>query len=332
MAKMLVASLVVAVVGLAGLGACGDDAQSRPPDAAGPDGPPPPPPDAAGPDAFPPDAGVLDPADCPAAYGPASIIDTFALSNTTMNAFDLDGDGDNDNILSSVAGLANGGIMDDLDSGAFRLISELRLLDDATLMNDVMVQVVPYTAVDTDAPVAPGDDFSHMEPFYFSRDSVNPADCSPTGVIPASIAGGAVSASGDVLPVTISGFGLVEIGEPRLTGTLATDAVGFQLTGGRLGGVIPACTLSRVTDTPLGMNQLHALVQFLGLSPDIDLDGDGIETIQTDSAGIISCTDGDSTIVSGETCACDPRIADGFSALFDFTSVGATLVGPDPAP
>ena len=81
---------------------------------------------------------------------------------------------------------------------------------------------------------------------------------------------------------------------------------------------------------PIGQNALHALAFYLGTQPDIDLDGDGLEQINADSAGITSCTDGNGTNVPGATCGCDSRIADGFSALFNFTSVGASVAGPQP--
>lgn len=281
-------------------------------------------------DAAPSDANL---AACPATYGPSSVVNTFVMQSDEAGAFDLDGDGTGDNALGGVAALANMDFMNDLADGDFRVVTELRELDDATLQDDAALVLFVTPGVDTDDPAAPADDFSHMEPFYFDVAAVNPGDCSPKALVAASLAGGTVTGMADVLPLPIPGFGVLPVGRPRLEFSIAPDAAGagFATTAnGRIGGVFPTCPLNS-DPAPLGQNSLHA-VTLLGLAPDIDMDEDGLETIQADSAGIISCTDGDGTVIDGELCGCDPRIADGFSTYIHFTSVGATLVGPAPGP
>ncbi|MCA9572730.1 MAG: hypothetical protein KC656_33050, partial [Myxococcales bacterium] len=71
-------------------------------------------------------------------------------------------------------------------------------------------------------------------------------------------------------------------------------------------------------------------------APDLDLDGDGLETFEVTSAGppgcqpvVTGCTDGDGTPIPGRGCATDPRMADGYSTALTLHAVPATLV---PAP
>jgi hypothetical protein len=309
--------------------ACGDDdGGPAEPDAA-------PVPDATpGVDAAQPDAPGLNTSACPATYGPGAITATLAVSDTTADAFDLDNNKSLDNRLAIVASLLNGDFTMDLQSGALRLMTELREVADLTLVDEAAAKLVLFIGADTDMPVNAADDFSHMEPFYYRHASVDPATCEPNAVLDIAIAGGVLSGSAAVVTLPIGSLGLVDLGLPHVEMTVAPDTmgVGFQATGGRLGGAIPPCPLQGSMGG-LGQNNLHAVVQFLSLQPDIDLDGDGLETIQTDTNGILGCTDGDgTTAIAGATCGCDPRMADGFSILLRFTNVGASVMGPSPTP
>jgi hypothetical protein len=283
-------------------------------------------PDAIMADAEPP----FNPALCPETYGPASVIATFRIASSAAEAFDLNGDGTPDNRLGSVAGVANPGLQDSLDSGEFRLVSELRRLSDPTLVNDDSLDLVAYPGVDLDDPVDPTDDFSGFEPFYFDPVSVT-WDCEPRSMIPSKIEDGTLSGSSDEFTVAISGFGTVDVQLARLVADIApaeTPAKGFELTGARLGGVIPACVLYKAPAAQ-GSNMLEVLVQF-NVMPDIDVDGDGLETFFFDAGGMLRCVDGDGTTSTLPDCACHPRIKDGYSVLFELTTVGAELVGPAP--
>lgn len=62
------------------------------------------------------------------------------------------------------------------------------------------------------------------------------------------------------------------------------------------------------------------------LQPDVDLDGDGLETYQFDGAGGISCRDEDGQRIDGAHCLVDPAMADGFSVCFEATALRAQLV------
>lgn len=312
--------------------ACGDDdGDSTTPDGA----PAPDAPEAPAPDAMPqPDAGPLDRSKCPAAYGPAAVVNTLMIAEDEMDAFDLDGDGTGDNSLSQVAGAVNPGLQDDLADGSFRAMSELRMLDDPLLVNDSSVTFVSYVPVDTDSPRNPNDDFSGMEPFYFHHGSVAPETCEPYAKLPATLAGGRVTGNAPVIRIPLGPFGIADFGKPHLDVQVAPGAagVGYEVSQGRLGGAIPTCPLNTSESPIAGKPNLWALVQVFNLQPDIDLDGDGAEEIRSDSLGIYECVDGDGTVIAGELCGCDPRIADGYSVLFKLTGVGAELLGPAPTP
>lgn len=74
-----------------------------------------------------------------------------------------------------------------------------------------------------------------------------------------------------------------------------------------------------------------ALTLVYGVQPDVDVDGDGLESYQVASgsncqAVITGCVDGDGTVIPGHGCVLDPRMQDGWSAAFDFTAPATTIV------
>src|SRR5207237_167127 len=75
----------------------------------------------------------------------------------------------------------------------------------------------------------------------------------------------------------------------------------------------PDSALSRAYLPQLGSGTFLDLVLSQGKQADIDVDGDGLETIDYAGGQIVSCTDGDGTQIPGPQCVCDPRIADGYS-------------------
>lgn len=65
--------------------------------------------------------------------------------------------------------------------------------------------------------------------------------------------------------------------------------------------------------------------------PDVDLDGDGLESFEITrgsfcQAVVTACIDGDGTRVEGRDCLYDARFADGWSSAFDLEAVRATIV------
>lgn len=66
--------------------------------------------------------------------------------------------------------------------------------------------------------------------------------------------------------------------------------------------------------------------------PDVDLDGDGLETFEYNRGSgcqpvVTACIDGDGTRVEGRDCLYDRRFVDGWSSAFDLSAVRAAIVG-----
>jgi hypothetical protein len=84
-----------------------------------------------------------------------------------------------------------------------------------------------------------------------------------------------------------------------------------------------------VAGAPMG-----GFIPLRGQQPDVDLDGDGLESFEVINRGesgcqpvIVACVDGDGTRVEGRGCAGDPRFEDGFSAGFSMTAVRGNIDG-----
>jgi hypothetical protein len=162
----------------------------------------------------------------------------------------------------------------------------------------------------------------------------------------------------------------------QLDGTLAMTATGMTISHGRLGGVIDVRTADNVrglTVKEIGLtpdaslldavfanilgpllelpDSPHAKQYPMCLTPDIDVDGDGLESFCDSRAGqpddpkkVDVCIDGDGTVVHSTfdaagalvtSCAQaidahgKPRFVDGISLVLDFTTVPlAGLVAP----
>lgn len=73
-------------------------------------------------------------------------------------------------------------------------------------------------------------------------------------------------------------------------------------------------------ETPDTGERLLDLLIARGLQPDLDLDGDGLESFEdTDGDGVIDrCTDGDGDAVDGVDCPADGRFADGYDLRLRF--------------
>lgn len=290
-----------------------------------------PPPDAVVVDARPVDASPPDAAQlvCPTSYGPATIVNNFFISASTINAFDLDGDGTPDNHLRAIDHAVDDMIGDDLENGAFRFALELQMLDDNGFMNDPEIVVAGYDLIDTDVPTAPADDFSSIEPFYFSRDSVSVPGCSAVTSAAGELADGAITGTDDALSLPFGTLGRIPLENSQFDLDIAPSGAGYRISYGRIGGILSICELSKIS-SPIGYSILWAVVD-LQLQPDMDRDGDGVEQIVADGFGIRKCTDGDGkTEILGADCPCDPAIADGYSALVIVRGTGARLLGPVP--
>ncbi|HUH02640.1 MAG TPA: hypothetical protein VML75_11660 [Kofleriaceae bacterium] len=318
--KLVMASAMVALAA-----GCGDDGGNAT-DAGGESI------DAAGPDAG------FNEAACPTAYGPTAVGSTFSVS-PAGEGFDLNGDTTIDNNIGGQNGLRvliNQSFTGSLADGSLRTLTELRDFT-AVGTDDSSVTVVLYGGIDSDDPAVLENDFDGDEDYYFDRRWVEPETCAPVASVPGSYAGGVVTGAADAIQFYIASLGgFVDFRKAKLSATIEAATKGVKTVDGmtaRFGGAVPSCSLHKApSSTDFNASALEDVVRLGGLQPDIDLDGDGLETILAEAGdGIISCTDGDGTVIEGADCGCDPRIADGFSIAFDITLVGAGILGPAPA-
>ncbi len=80
-----------------------------------------------------------------------------------------------------------------------------------------------------------------------------------------------------------------------------------------------------------------AILRLRATSPDVDLDGDGLESFEVARTGprgcqavVTACIDGDGTRIEGRGCYDDPRIADGYSSALTFTATRTEITGVSP--
>ena len=317
---------------LMALAACGGGA-SGPPDAA--------PPDAAPPDAAPPDAApapvVEEPPDCggdPLVSGGgdhALVVASLAIL-TLEGARDLDGDGTPDNKLAPIGTLSNSMLAEALADGT--LVIPVEIYD-----HDADPDPCVKAAFE---PAVTGADGVPVSRFRAGHTEVDASVRLALGrgfvQVPVPIGDDAVM----VLP--LSAWSL----DGELTGTGATTA----LAAGRLDGVLQAFSLDRQRGLfieEIGLLPEHSLADaffanilgpILALEsggrgcrrPDIDVDGDGLETFcdtnpNDDDHTVDLCIDGDGTMIPDGDTDCSqalgpsgPRFVDGISAAFAITA------------
>ncbi|MBI2373771.1 MAG: hypothetical protein HYV07_07220 [Deltaproteobacteria bacterium] len=273
--------------------------------------------------------------------GRAYVLDSLAIDDTRdnpMNALWVLGTAFNDSIRQRLLG-ALGRVV----------LVELAGADEAFPQIDSAVSVRTYMAVDFDDPPFPANNFqvpmgqTECCQFTLDRRSLGP-NGTPLWLTGGSIIGG--------LLTTIEGnFGISwttssSSSEPLETveGHLRARVRDNGLTEGVIEGAIPAQTLGRIYDplckTPntLCPRQLpdSTLLDIVANfnNPDLDLDLDGLETIETSASGRVErCYDGDGTLLppvardKAWTCALHPEMADGYSVVWRFSAVRATVVG-----
>jgi hypothetical protein len=248
------------------------------------------------------------------------IVSEFAVAPAGMG-FDLNADGTVDNKLS-VLSVVNDRLKAALMEGRLIQLAQIGGLENT--QTDSMVTVNVFEGMDKDG--ARCDNLGGQGTFDVVPSSI--VDGKPRFTATGSIANGTlIVVANDALVVSDNDL-TVRVMLPRIAAQLNVD--GTAIDRGLVGGVVSACDLSKI-DPQLntGQTTLDLLVQ-LGTLPDVDLDGDGLEmfALGEDHKTLGSCTDADGTVIQGHDCACDPRIADGYSLAFTFKTVPATLVFP----
>ena len=253
----------------------------------------------------------------PPGRGPVYRLNSFAFANSGQG-FDLTGDGKVDNKLSSIGTFVNNTLQGAVKNGSLNILLELAKLSNSTAQSGtVTVYVYMGRRSGTGYKIEPSSLDAQKRPlFRFAGKITN-------GVVKAGPGRASL-----LLPLFGSNVPfLLEKAyiQFRVARGLAT------LSSGLLGGAVPAGNLDKISAASIpflggpGKTVMDVLVQ-LGTQPDIDLDRDGLEFFTLGTAGISTCTDGNSTKISGGTCAQDKRIADGLSVAFSFTAARTKIV------
>jgi hypothetical protein len=244
----------------------------------------------------------------------------------TGEGFDLTGDGVIDNRMGVAAAFANNNLAESIRTGTTTLMLGLRDLEGPPLVEGDKPLVSLYLGLDADVPADPSNNAMNGK-FKLPIEQFD-VNCVSTTTFDSSVVENATIKSKTKQIGIVAG----SIGTIRLADGVQVMTPGPDLTTwtGITGGIYLACSLS-ITPFP-GPNPasfLDVAVNGLGLTPDIDRDGDGLEKIigTDDAITIKECVDGDGTVITGANCPCDPRIADGFSGALGFTLVPAQVVG-----
>jgi hypothetical protein len=180
-----------------------------------------------------------------------------------------------------------------------------------------------------DADATTQNNFDGTGTFYADASSFD-LDCElALALDQASLTTGHLSATAKSLAVPFLGWQTISFRDLRME--LNFDA-SFTFTDFMIGGTLPACALSAANasgEQPGSM--LDVLVNNeaqTGVKPDMDADGDGLERMIGDGATVTECIDGDGvTRIVGRTCACDPRIQDGYSLAVVGDGAFARIIG-----
>ncbi|MCC6876498.1 MAG: hypothetical protein IT378_19500, partial [Sandaracinaceae bacterium] len=283
---------------------------------------------------------------------------------------DYSGDGRPDNRLARALGLISSFLGPFLnqqiqDGNVLLLLSFLGLDDPRGVMDDDF-RIAWLLGQDVDGNN--GNNFSGTNEFYVRTDGLNP-DGSAATSLQSQVAAQALTGGPETIPLPF-GFFPIDLEQGRVQGrTTNTGGRLTGIEDGLLCGGVPVNLLAllggflssfggglEVADAcdggaPPSLVDLiiaggDATVNLMGTSiplsfrataPDLDLDGDGLEGFEIQETGpagcqavVVACTDGDGTRIAGRECYTDALIADGYSAAFELTAVGARLAGIAP--
>ncbi len=235
---------------------------------------------------------------------------------------DVDGDGDVDNVLAPIADVLSGALADRIANGAtFVSIVPGLAIPPAT------AEAQLYMPGAFDADTDPDNNLSGG-PIEINQRAFD-VDCQPRGAVSVTQTGTTFAGGSTKALFLASPAGDVVLRRVVVAGEVEADgsALAYDISG-----AWTACGMDRITFPGLGGTDQQALrlvVGPAGLQPDIDHDGDGLERVDVDPKTLIvlRCHDGDGAVIESETCACDPRIVDGFSALAHAELVPANIVG-----
>ena len=278
--------------------------------------------------------GYLDPPGQGACY----FIDRFAL-NQTGAEIDLTGDGEPDATLNHAFAREleyfNLQLNNLIESGRYLSMIEVAGLGLPYAGEDDAVTLKFYPCHDADADIAnnaclePGCGHMLADPDFMidgqSLYRTAPAPLRDHRVLGQLSATLYIKISDHALPIRRTTF---DLRLPADLGVITDSLMCGAATAHGL-DLIPLCHLFPDPCPPFIPPDMTMAVTLAerGYQPDVDLDGDGLETFDTDPATyeVVSCRDGDGAVIAGAGCLHDGRVADGYSVCFDQHAVPGQL-------
>jgi hypothetical protein len=274
--------------------------------------------------------------------GPLTMVAT-EIEVLLDRACDLDGNGVTDNAIADLGSPGAERLVAALSSvvqweieAGYRYVIHFPWLEDSAGADDPDAVLTMFGGVDVDDPWEPGDDFSGEEPFYvgwFFLDACGEPLCSFAA---ARLDRGTLSAEGGSVPLMFSG--LIGRGS-NVWGTVGPRGASGELTLcarahiRELGVLYPAVDAGEATllEAVLAGGGVWGIAGVPGTSPDLDMDGDGLERFALDPEGLVErCIDGDGSVIEGRDCFRDERMADAFALVIALRTVAAAFGGRVP--
>lgn len=267
------------------------------------------------------DASLL-PTPCPYTFGQTYTLSSVAFEPAGMG-FDIDGDGVIDNAFASIGPVANQVVADNIQGGSSRYLFDVEGWD-APPADDAAAKMIAFAGFDADQPPDPSNDFSGSAHYNVPlRDfdvTCQPLNTSHDG----AIAGRVLQIHSDRWNLFVANVGDLEFVDITLRFSISSD---LMTADGQMGAVMTSCAMTRAYLPQIGSGTMLTLMLSNGHQPDIDVDHDGKETIDISNGQVVACHDGDGTLIEGPLCACDPRIADGYSLAVSAHGVSCRVVG-----
>ncbi|MGE4620501.1 MAG: hypothetical protein AAEJ04_11900, partial [Planctomycetota bacterium] len=176
--------------------------------------------------------------------------------------------------LGSVADLLNPFLDTTILGGGIRNLLEIRLLDDPAMQNDPVIEVASFPGIDVDAN--PDNDFDGDNLYQVDPLGLNAEGDPITVFTPGSITAGQLIAGPADLDL---GGGLVIPGAV-LEGTIATGGTSMETPA--ISAAIPVAIFDAIPAPapfdgfPFNYDTMTQVLGFLGVNPDVDLDGDTV--------------------------------------------------------
>lgn len=278
---------------------------------------------------------------------------TFALEDTTFAAAgvgcDYSGDGMPDNRFSRAAGSALNLLNMFLGDGGPGILISMLGLDDPGAVNDPSLRTAWLTGemgpdgytIAADALNPDGTPATSLESRITARSLVGgPEDIDfPIAFLPLTLRDAYVLGTTSGTPARVSG-----ISDGMICGVVPLEPLTFlnesllESFGGGGGGfeinIEPPCAgeeESSMADWIVGGATI-AIISLRATQPDVDLDGDGLESYEVTSgpgcqAVVTACIDGDGRRVEGRNCYLEEGFEDGYSAALTYTGTRVMTVG-----